>query len=888
MKYFLTVFLLSFPVTIFSFNLDSLTSRPVLEAQRIISPIKVDGMLFEEDWQRSGITEFTQREPIEGAKPSQRSEVWIGYDDEAIYVAARLYDDHPDSIVSRIGRRDAELNSDWFAVAFDSYHDRRTGFFFGVYPSGSILDGILYNDSWDDKSWDGVWDAATTIDEKGWTAEFRIPYSQLRFTEQDEYVWGVNIARTIERTKEELWYVMIPKKESGFVSHFADLTGIKNIHPPARIEILPYVVSSLKLTNQFEKGDPYNDGKNFFGNAGADIKLGLGSNLTLNATINPDFGQVEVDPAVVNLSQFETFFDEKRPFFVEGSNYFNFGYGGANNNYGFNWGNPDFFYSRRIGRQPQGDVQHYGFQDFPDASTILGAAKLTGKIVEGWSLATVSALTQREYAKIDDGAGNRFDDVVEPLASYNIVRSLREFNEGRQALGIIGTAVFRDLNKPYLVNQYNQRSYAFGLDGWTNLDTDREYVVTGWLAKSLVKGSAQRMIDVQRSYLHYFQRPGQSYVSVDSLKTSLSGYAGRFALNKEKGNIIFNTAFGFITPGFEVNDLGFQFRANTYNGHIVLGYRWYEPDGVFRRKSFQIATFRNYDFGGNKFGEGYFLFWNAQLMNYWNLGGRFSINAPAYDLFSTRGGPLMTNTRSYNTGLYSSTDSRNPVVYELDLGGSRSESGGSYFEIEPGIEWKPTPGINIKFNPQFSRGLTTAQWVPDSNPVDDSTAIFTYGKRYLFSRLDQNEISASIRVDWTFTPRLSLQLFLQPLISIGKYYGFKELAQAGTFTFNRFGENGSTILYIDSTDSYTVDPDGSGERNFSFSNPNFNDKYLRFNAVLRWEFLPGSTAFLVWTRSGDHSGNAGEFKFGRDFGNLLRAPNHEDVFLIKVAYWIAP
>ncbi|MBI5022217.1 MAG: carbohydrate binding family 9 domain-containing protein [Ignavibacteriales bacterium] len=888
MKFLTIFFLLIFPITLLAFNLDSLDSRPIHETHRIIDQIKIDGILSENDWQRTGITEFTQREPIEGAKPSQSSEVWIAYDDEAIYVGARLSDDHPDSIVSRIGRRDAELNSDWFAIAFDSYHDRRTGFFFGVYPSGSILDGILYNDSWDDKSWDGVWDAATTIDDKGWTAEFRIPYSQLRFTEQNEYIWGVNIARAIERTKEELWYVMIPKKESGFVSHFADLTGIKNIHPPARIEILPYVVSSLKLTNQFEKGDPFNDGKNFLGNAGADIKIGLGSNLTLNATINPDFGQVEVDPAVVNLSQFETFFDEKRPFFVEGSNYFNFGYGGANNNYGFNWGSPDFFYSRRIGRQPRGDVQHDGFQDFPDATTILGAAKLTGKIVEGWSLATVSALTQREYAKIDDGTGNNFEDVVEPLTSYNIIRSQREFNQGRQALGMMGTAVFRDLNKPYLVDQYNQRSYVVGLDGWTNLDSDREYVAAGWLASSLVEGSTQRMIDLQRSYLHYFQRPDQNYVTVDSSKTSLSGYAGRLALNKEKGNVIFNTAFGFITPGFEVNDLGFQSRANTFNGHIVLGYRWLEPDGIFRSKNFQIATFRNFDFDGNKFGEGYFLFWNAHLMNYWNFGGQFSLTNPTYDLFSTRGGPMMKNTRSYNAGLFGSTDSRNPIIYELELGASRSESGGSYIEIEPGIEWKPTPGINFRFSPEFSRGLTTAQWIPDSNPVIDSNAIHTYGKRYLFSRLDQHEISASIRVDWTFTPKLSLQIYLQPLISVGKYYDFKELAKAGTFTFNRYGGNGSTISYVDSTDSYTVDPDGTGERNFNFSNPNFNDKYIRFNVVLRWEFLPGSTAFLVWTRSGDHSGNAGDFKLGRDFGNLVKAPNHEDVFLLKIAYWWHP
>ncbi|MBI5476095.1 MAG: hypothetical protein HY964_05085 [Ignavibacteriales bacterium] len=876
------------PIISFSLSLDSLTQRPFVQAIQSHAPIMIDGILNEECWQSESYSNFTQRDPVEGSKPTFKTEFWIAYDDEAVYVAGRMYDDHPDSIVQTIGRRDADINGDWFAFAFDSYHDRRTAFFFGVYASGAIFDGTFFNDSWDDKSWDGVWDVATRIDDKGWIAEFKIPYSQLRFPEMQEYIWGVNFVRAVERLKEEDHFVMVPKKESGFVSHFADLIGIKNIHPPSRIEILPYVVSSLHTTNQFESGDPFNNGTKWTKNLGADLKFGLGSNLTLNATINPDFGQVEVDPAVVNLSQFETFYDEKRPFFVEGSNYFNFGSSGANSNYGFNWGSPDFFYSRRVGRRPHGDVQHDGYQDYPDATTILGAAKLTGKISDGWSIATVSALTKREFAKIDDGSGNRFEDIVEPLASYNIIRTQHEFNEGRQGLGLIGTGVFRNLNESYLTDNFNSRSYAFGIDGWTNLDSNKEYVITGWLATSLVKGSNQRIIDIERSYLHYYQRPGQNYLSVDSTSTSLSGYAGRFALNKEKGNIIFNTAFGFITPGFEVNDLGFQFRANALNGHVVLGYRWFEPDGIFRKKSFQIATYRNYDFAGHKFGEGYFLFWNTQLLNYWNLGGSFSSSFPAYDLFSTRGGPFMRNPRNYNAGLYGSTDSRNSIVYEIDLSASKSESGGSYMEISPGIEWKPSANLNVKLSTDISSGLTTAQWVPDSNPVEDSTALLTYGKRYIFSRLDQKEFSASLRLDWTFTPKLSLQLFFQPLISVGKYYGFKELAQAGTFTFNRFGEGGSTISYAESTNTYTVDPDGSGERNFSFNNPNFNEKYLRLNAVLRWEFLPGSTAFLVWTRSGDHSGNATNFNLGRDFGNLITAPNHYDVFLVKIAYWISP
>jgi len=879
-------------------HLDSIKTRPTIEAIRVANPIQVDGRLTEQEWRRPGITDFTQRDPNEGAQPTHKTEVWVAYDDAAIYVAARMYDDHPDSIVSRIGRRDADMSSDWFGVCLDTYHDRRNGFFFAAYPSGSIFDGIFFNDSWDDRTWDGVWDVATSIDDKGWTTEMKIPYSQLRFPKLDEYTWGINFVRGIDRYKEEVWYVMVPKKESGFVSRFADLTGIKNIHPPTRIEILPYVVGKNKITNQIEKKNPFYDGSQTKGSIGADIKLGLGSNLTLNATINPDFGQVEVDPAVVNLSAFETYFEEKRPFFIDGSNYFNFGNGGANNNVNFNWGNPDYFYSRRIGRYPEGGAQHDGYQNFPDATTILGAAKLTGKITDGWSIGTMHALTKREYVKIVDDDANRFADVVEPFASYNVVRSLYEFDKGKQALGVLGTATLRDLNRPYLVDNFNRRAYALGIDGWTNLDPDQQLVMTGWFSSTRIEGTPQRMIDIQRSSLHYFQRPDMKYTHVDSTATHLSGYAGRIAVNNQKGNIVFNAAMGFITPGFESNDLGYLWRTNVINGHIFVGYNWFDPDGTFRRKGFRVATFRNYDFDGNKFGEGYFLFTNAQLMNYWSFSSTISYSPATFNPSSTRGGPLMRNTRSYNGNLYASTDYRKQIVYEFDIGASRSESGGSWIGFNPSIEWKPTSNINLRLSTSISRDITMAQWVPSdniyipashkySNPVPDSTASLTYGNRYIFAEFDQKEISASIRLDWTFTPKISLQLYMQPLISVGHYHAFKELTRAGIYAFNRYGDNSSSIYYNNDSETFLVDPDGTGARNFEISNPDFNYKSLRLNTVLRWEFLPGSTAFFVWTRSGEHSENPGDFKFGRDLGNLIQAPDHEDVFLVKVAYWIA-
>lgn len=861
-------------------------SRPIVTTFRSEHPILIDGELNEKDWQRAPLTGFVQKDPVEGAPASQKTEVWTAYDDAAIYIAARLNDSRPDSIVQRIGRRDSDIKADWFYVAIDSYHDRRTAFYFGVYAGGSVTDGTHYNDSWDDNSWDGVWDAASIITDSGWNVEMRIPYSQLRFSKEESYTWGINFGRQLERRKEESYFVMVPKGESGWVSRFADLVGIREISPPARLEILPYVVGSTLETNQFHANDPFNDGLSFTRNMGADLKLGLGSNLTLDATINPDFGQVEVDPAVVNLSQFETFYDEKRPFFIEGSNYFSFGQGGANSNWSFNWGNPNFFYSRRIGRSPQGRERHEGFTDRPDGTTILFAGKVTGKIMDGWSLAALSAVTQREYSRVDDGNGNRYRDLVEPMASYSVVRSQREFNSGTRALGFIGTATFRELKDAFLVDRFNRRAFAFGIDGWTNLDPKRQYVLTGWLSTTRVEGTPAQMVAIQRSPLHYYQRPDIDYVSLDSTARSLSGLAGRFAINKQEGNMKLNTAFGFITPGFESNDMGFLFRTDAINMHLALGYNWYQPAGLFRRRGFTVATFRNYTFGKQRTGEGYFLMGNAELTNYWEVFGDFNFNRAVIDNRATRGGPMMMTTNQYGGGIGVETDSRHAFVGSFGVFGGRSESGGHRIGVSPGLEVKPAPNVSVRISPEFMRDITIAQYV---HSVADSLYGATYGKRYIFGKLDQKEFSSSVRVDWTFTPKLSLQVYMQPLISVGSYGEFKELREPGTYTFNVYGQdNGSEIVQTD--EGYSVDPDGASgsAESFALENPDFNFKSLRGNAVLRWEYLPGSTIFFVWTHGQTNFDNPGDFKFGRDLGRMLGAPDHENVFLIKLAYWWQP
>ena len=420
-----------------------MTAPQQLRAMRLAQPITIDGLMLEPMWRSAErISAFLQRDPKEGEAATESTVVYIAYDDAALYIAARLYDSHPDSIVARLARRDQGTNSDRFTVYIDPYHDKRSGFYFGITAAGTLHDGTLLNDDWDDDSWDGVWDGKVSRDSLGWIAELRIPYSQLRFVKQTQYVWGINFRRDIARRNEFDFIVYTPKNGSGFVSRFPDLVGIERIEPPRRLEVMPYVTTRAAFTPH-AAGDPFNDGSQLTPGMGADARIGLGSNLTLNATVNPDFGQVEVDPAVVNLSDVETFFSEKRPFFVDGSSVFDFGSGGARNSWSFNWPRPNFFYSRRIGRSLGAGAPPGGYADGPDGAHILGALKLTGKVAGSWNVGGLTAVTARERATFVDSLNNRWTQEIEPLAGYGVYRAQKEFDKGRQGLGFISTVAMR-------------------------------------------------------------------------------------------------------------------------------------------------------------------------------------------------------------------------------------------------------------------------------------------------------------------------------------------------------------------------------------------------------------------------------------------------------------
>ncbi len=855
--------------------------QKTVQAVRTNDPINIDGVLDENVWQKEGHSDFTMSDPNDGEQPTEKTEVWIAYDEKALYIAARLYDSQPELIKCRLGRRDDFVDSDWFIFAVDTYYDRRSGYQFAVNPSGSIVDWTLYNDIYDDDTWDGVWYWKTMLDEEGWIVEIRIPYNQLRFPKKKEHTWGVNFRRVIKRKNERIGFVWVPKEDTAYVSRFAKLEGIHDIRPGRHIELLPYAVSQGEFSPE-EAGNPFQTGKDFLGNIGFDLKIGLKSNLTLDSTVNPDFGQVEVDPAVINLSDYETYYSEKRPFFIEGMNIFDeFGRGGNAFNTNINWPRPTFFYSRRIGRAPQGSVTQSGYVNYPDRSTILGAFKLSGKMGKGWNFGFINALTAREFAEIDSSS-NRFHEEVAPLSYYGVMRGQKEFSEGDRGIGFLATSVIRDLRKDTLAEILNEKAFSLAIDGWTFLDKKKQWLITGWFGGTRVEGSQDAITRLQYSSTHYFQRPDASHVEVDENATSLMGWGGRVMLNKQKGRFILTASIGALSPGFNPNDAGFQFgSSDLINYHLLLAYQWPHPGKIFRNLILYGGPFGNYDFGGNKIWQGVLVSAEGQFLNYWSFNTMVAYNPKTVSKTLTRGGPLARVPLGYQIDFSINTDSRKPII--LSAGTSfykRPEWWGSYsWGGGVSIRWKPRSNISFSFGPDYSVEQSPVQWV---RRLDDPLMIDTFGTRYVFGKIYQRTLSGTVRLNWTFTPKLTLQLYLQPFLAVGQYDEFKELAQPSSFNYNIYGEGSSTISFTD--DNYYVDPDGPGPASeFSFNNPDFNFKSFRGTMVLRWEYLPGSLIYFVWTQNRADFANPGDFSLRRDLGDLFSAPG-DNIFMIKISY----
>jgi hypothetical protein len=858
---------------------DTAHGASAVQARRAISPITVDGRLDEPAWEVAApVSGFLQRDPDEGRSATEPTELRVLYDEAAVYVGVHLRDSEPARIVRQLSRRDAAAEADSFSLFLDPHHDHLTGVEFQVSAAGVQRDAAIYDDNFSDDTWDAVWDSAVASDGEGWTVEMRIPLSQLRFPRRAAHTWGLNARRLIQRKNEESWLALVPKNESGLASRMAHLSGLEGLAPSRHLELLPYATARAEYLAP-APGDPFNDGARAFAGAGLDLKYGLATNATLLAAVNPDFGQVEVDPAVVNLTAFETFFEEKRPFFTEGSQVFgHFARSGASEYRSFFYPEPQLFYSRRIGRAPQGRGTGV-FVQTPAATTILGAAKLAGRTRGGWTFGALEALTGREYAQLSDGL-RRERAEVEPLTNYFVGRARREL--GRGAIGLIGTSVLRELRDPALGALLPGQAWLGGVDGHLYLDRRRDWVVSGGLAASRVSGAAAAITRLQRAAQRYYQRPDAPHVELDPLATSLSGWSGSASVNKNSGNLTANAGIWGISPGFEPNDAGFATQTDRGGAHALVQLRKLTPDGFTRTRQVWVSKWWTFNFGRESQGDGVQAEASLQFRNYWRFNLSLGRSWATLDDKLTRGGPttIRPGIRSYNASFV--TDSRRTLWLSGYATHVERDFDNWNRSLGLTLNYKPFPALTLSASPVLNRVHAAAQYL---STVQDAAATATFGARYVFGVLDQREVSMPMRVNLVLSPRLSLQLYAQALLSTGDYGAIRELAAPRTYDFLAYGTD-LGALARDPSGAYLIDPDAAGPAApFRVPDPAFNLKSLRANLVARWEFRPGSTLYLVWTQRREDLADPGDFSFGRDVSALFAAPG-DDVLMLKIAWWL--
>jgi hypothetical protein len=795
----------------------------------------IDGSDADEAWKNAQpITGFRMFQPTENGEPRFRTEARVLNDAANIYVFVRAFDPHPDSIVSLLSRRDVKTQSDQIKVMFDSYHDRRTGYEFAVNPAGVKRDYYLFQDNQEDASWDAVWDVATKIDSLGWTAEFRIPVSQLRYPRMASNTFGLMIMRDLARYDERYsWPAYLPSK-AGVSSQFGEIANINGLGSPRRVEIVPYAV-----TKNVSALNSTGFGRRQQQSVGGDLKYGLSSSLTLDATINPDFGQVEADPAVLNLSAFETFFEERRPFFVEGNGIFQF-----DNN------SVQLFYPRRIGRQPQlGGLVDDPRALIPGSTTILGATKITGRLSSGTSLGTVAAVTQEESVG---------STTVEPQTEYAVARVARDFRKGESGIGLIFTGVNRELDNS--TEDFLRRSATVAGVDVRHRFSDGKYSASSSFTYSSVNGTADAIARTQRNSVHLYQKP-ESHLEYDPTRTSLRGSAFNARLEKVDGQIQGGAIYQRVSPGFEINDIGFLGQADVQN---FTGYLWAQtkkPKSFYRRLTGQLTLFSVLNSDGLVTQRTPELFGAATFKN----SSTFSADMWV-DNFGTilcdrcaRGGPAVRYSPSKNILINWAWDPRARLQKSFAAIYTIADEGRSMlWRVRPYLTLRAASNLQLELGGRYQKNKDNTQYYA-------TTGSSTATPHYLFAHLNQDLLSFQSRISYTATPTLTFQFYGEPFVTTGKYSNVREL------------DSPRAISYADRFKPFNLGEDAGG----------FNEKQFHSNMVVRWEYRPGSAIFLVWSQGRNQDDrNLGTFAPGRDYRDLFDA-RPDNTLLLKASYWFS-
>ena len=828
--------------------------------------ISIDGVIDENAW---GIVDwtsnFTEFQPDVGTPPSEETKMKIVYDDKNIYVAFKCYDKDPEGIVQRLSRRDG-FDGDWVEINFGSLNDDRTAFSFTITAAGVKGDEYISNNDNFDGSWNPIWYVNTKIDDDGWSAEMRIPLSQLRFSAEDEQVWGLQATRRYFRNEERSTWQSLPPNPPGWTSEFGILRGIKGIKPQKQLEIQPYILLQQDSYEK-EEGNPFRDGSDTKFTGGLDAKIGITNDLTVDVTINPDFGQVDADPGAIALDGFEIFFQERRPFFVENKNIYDYNISGNADN---------LFFSRRIGRSPQGTAfgatTKYIAQ--PNNSTILGAAKFSGKTKDGWAIGVLESVTAKEFAEVINDDGTETETLVEPLTNYLVARVQKDFNNNNSYIGGIFTGVHRqmDANVSFLHTQ----AFTSGLDfrhNWKN----RNYYLEGNFITSTVRGSQEAIERTQRSIVHLFQRVDADHLEVDPTRTTLKGTGGKLAFGKSGGgNWRYNVGATYRSPELELNDIGFLRQADDIRQWLNVRYLWQKPTSWYRSANVRVAQFTTFDFQGNYNRIQYDFNGNINLKNNWFIDGGYFHKPRIFITTYLRGGPRWKFNNENGGFLFFGTDERKKLRTSAGFVVSQaSQDNFSFLELSASVDYQPTNALSISLRPEYSVNPNKTQYV-DQADYNGTT-------RYITGNIDQETLSATLRINYTINPNLTIQYYGQPFIAKGKYNDFNFVTNADAENLNDrvLLYQGNQIAFED--DTYSIDENNDGEVDYNFGNPDFAFVQYRSNLVARWEYIPGSELFLVWSQGITGFGDA-ENDFDTIIDNQLLKEKPENTFLLKWTY----
>lgn len=845
----------------------SQTNQPsrVYTTTRLTTPKPViDGKLNDECWKTGNWGgDFVQWIPKEGAKPSQETQFKILYDDKNIYVAIRAFDKEPHKISRKAGRRD-EFVGEQAGVNFDSYHDHRTGFEFSVTAAGQKIDLILTNPMVPELDWNAVWYLKTGLEDSAWVAEYEIPLSQLRYSNDKEQVWGLHVWRWIDRLQEESDWEPQSSTSPGMLYLFGELRGIKDLPKSRRIEIMPYTLGKLKTFEKIPQNPFASKGRSWMGNVGLDAKIGLSSNFTADFTINPDFGQVESDPSVMNLTAFETFYEEKRPFFLEGKNIFN-----------FELGDDKMFYTRRIGQTPTyyPELKANQYIDYPDNTSILSAVKISGKSKNGLAVGVLHSMTAGEKGELStDGQKSKLR--VEPLTSYTVGRVQQDFNQGTTVLGGIFTATNRFINDPYL-EFLNQNAFSGGADllhQWH----DKEFFVDAKFIGSTINGSAEAIRNLQLASARYYQRPDAKYMDYNPNRTSLSGQGGQIKIGKgSKGLWRYSSEINWRSPGLDMNDIGYMKMADLVSQETEISYFVNKPVSVFRTYSVALHQQNHWDYGMNYLNSGVFFTTKFEFLNRWMISPSAYFQNEGYDTRILRGGESMKLPGMWTGELQFNTDKARKFI--ISLGGTHEAAKNNAYR-NSSIQATATV---IPYNVlKLSASVNYASTMNDLQYVD--TKVLVTGTKYILAHLNQKTLGATFRIDYNITPDLSIQYYGSPFASVGRYSGLKEVTNAKASDYSdRFRYLNAQLV----NNAYQVQATSTTPA-YSVNNPDFTFNQFRSNLVFRWEYKPGSQLYFVWSNERTGEQNKYNSSVGDAMGQL-RSVKPVNIFLIKLSYWFS-